>query len=232
MTAGFSRRDYYRVLQVDPAAHPEVIQAAYRTLLRVLRRHPDLGGDAAEACVIIEAYRTLADPPQRQAYDAWLRAHAASPLPQAPARPLAPETERWVREALADWHEEPRAPFSSRFDVVLEAPAPSTDRCYVKGLDRLDRAAWPTLLTLVRAVGVARGSLLPSSDVILFAPRVALDVEAFLAEATHYCAYWAWNRRFVAVWTGMPAGLRVAAAPLVPTCLRRLLDTCPPGEPA
>ena len=35
--------DHYRVLQVDPAADLEVIQAAYRVLAR--RYHPDLSGD-------------------------------------------------------------------------------------------------------------------------------------------------------------------------------------------
>ena len=34
--------DHYRVLQVDPAADLEVIQAAYRVLAR--RYHPDLSG--------------------------------------------------------------------------------------------------------------------------------------------------------------------------------------------
>lgn len=59
MLEGFGRRDYYyRLLQVDPAAHPEIVRAAYRTLFRVLGKHPDVGGHDREASAIIEAYAT------------------------------------------------------------------------------------------------------------------------------------------------------------------------------
>ena len=40
-----NRRNYYRLLQVQPDAAPEVIKASYRTLMQKLRLHPDLGGD-------------------------------------------------------------------------------------------------------------------------------------------------------------------------------------------
>ncbi|HEV8226442.1 MAG TPA: J domain-containing protein [Methylomirabilota bacterium] len=43
MPEGFGRREYYRLLQVDPDVHPEIVRAAYRTLLRVLGKHPDVG---------------------------------------------------------------------------------------------------------------------------------------------------------------------------------------------
>jgi hypothetical protein len=102
MTDSFERDDYYRILQVDPAAHPEVVRSAYRTLLRVLAKHPDLGGSHTEASTIIEAYRTLSDVRRRLAYDHWLRAHsrpaslrgpaaaAARPAPPSTARPAPP----------------------------------------------------------------------------------------------------------------------------------------------
>lgn len=64
-----NRRNYYRVLQVQPDAPPEIIQASYRTMMRELRRHPDLGGSASEASVLNEAYETLSDPLRRAAYD-------------------------------------------------------------------------------------------------------------------------------------------------------------------
>ncbi len=35
-----NRRDYYRVLHVQPDAPIEVIEAGYRTLMRTLKRHP------------------------------------------------------------------------------------------------------------------------------------------------------------------------------------------------
>jgi hypothetical protein len=98
MSREFERDDYYRILQVDPGAHPEVVRSAYRTLLRVLAKHPDLGGSHSEASTIIDAYRTLSDVRRRLAYDHWLRAHSRpSSLPgpaPAPARPAPPSTAR------------------------------------------------------------------------------------------------------------------------------------------
>jgi hypothetical protein len=67
--------DYYAVLQVAPDAEPEVIDAAYRQLMR--KYHPDVAGGnsvvAAEyterAKAINQAYAVLRDAQQRQAYD-------------------------------------------------------------------------------------------------------------------------------------------------------------------
>ena len=63
------RRSYYRILQIQPDAPPEIIQASYRALMKELRRHPDLGGSTEEAFVLNEAYETLMDPEKRAAYD-------------------------------------------------------------------------------------------------------------------------------------------------------------------
>jgi hypothetical protein len=63
-------KDYYRVLQVDPAAEPKVIQAAYRGL--AAKYHPDRykGPDAtARMQQINEAYDVLSDPAKRRDYD-------------------------------------------------------------------------------------------------------------------------------------------------------------------
>jgi curved DNA-binding protein CbpA len=64
--------DLYRVLQVDPSADPDVIEAAYKRL--ALRYHPDhnSGDPAAEAHMkrINEAYRVLRKPDLRSDYDA------------------------------------------------------------------------------------------------------------------------------------------------------------------
>jgi hypothetical protein len=62
--------DYYRVLQVDPQAEEEVIEAAYRRLAR--KYHPDVyaGPDAAERMRELNlAYSVLRDPTKRQEYD-------------------------------------------------------------------------------------------------------------------------------------------------------------------
>lgn len=64
---------YYKVLQVDPAAEPEVISKAYKALS--LKYHPDRanGIDAAEANRqmqrINQAYAVLGNPERRKEYD-------------------------------------------------------------------------------------------------------------------------------------------------------------------
>jgi len=64
--------DLYRILQVDPSADPEVIEAAYKRL--ALKYHPDHNtGDArAEEHMkrINEAFRVLGKPDLRADYDA------------------------------------------------------------------------------------------------------------------------------------------------------------------
>ncbi len=63
-------QDYYRTLQVDPDAEPEVIIAAYRKLAG--KYHPDLNSspDAVGRMQEINAaYAILGDPAQRAAYD-------------------------------------------------------------------------------------------------------------------------------------------------------------------
>ncbi len=64
-----NRRNYYRILQVQCDAPLEIIHASYRTIMRELKQHPDLGGDQWNACVINEAYDTLSDNVKRAEYD-------------------------------------------------------------------------------------------------------------------------------------------------------------------
>ena len=64
-----NRRNYYRLLQVQPDAPIEVIRASYRTLMRELKQHPDLGGSSAHAALLNEAYSTLSNPTLRTEYD-------------------------------------------------------------------------------------------------------------------------------------------------------------------
>jgi len=68
-----SEPTYYQILQVDPAADPEVIEAAFRRL--ALKYHPDRSTepDAADKMRrLLEAKSALSDPAQRRAYDASL----------------------------------------------------------------------------------------------------------------------------------------------------------------
>jgi len=80
--------DPYKVLQVDPEAEDEVIQAAYRRLAR--KYHPDLAETpeaAARMAAINAAWEMIGDPASRAAYD---RARATTPRPGASATPATP----------------------------------------------------------------------------------------------------------------------------------------------
>jgi hypothetical protein len=70
---GVNRRNYYRILHVQPEAPGPVITASYRAMMSKLRLHPDLGGDTAGAALINEAYAVLSDPAKRASYDQKLR---------------------------------------------------------------------------------------------------------------------------------------------------------------
>lgn len=88
--AGGQARTHYDTLEVSPAASPETIRAAYRSLMQ--RFHPDrLPGDAtaaARAAEIAHAYDVLSDAARRAAYDAALRRPAAAAATaRASARP-------------------------------------------------------------------------------------------------------------------------------------------------
>jgi curved DNA-binding protein CbpA len=94
-------KDYYKILQVDPSADPEIIVVAYRRL--AMKYHPDTNGapDAGRLMQDInEAYRILSDPDSRARYDAeraWHRerhaaAYGGNARPASPAQaPAAPD---------------------------------------------------------------------------------------------------------------------------------------------
>lgn len=65
-----NRRNYYRILHIQPDAPPDIVKASYRTQMQKLKMHPDLGGDEWDASILNEAYRVLSNPEQRAAYDA------------------------------------------------------------------------------------------------------------------------------------------------------------------
>ncbi len=64
-----NKRNYYRLLQVQPDAPYEIIRASYRTLMKELKCHPDLGEENNNAYLINEAYETLSDKVKRVEYD-------------------------------------------------------------------------------------------------------------------------------------------------------------------
>ncbi len=69
--------DYYKVLQVDPEAEAEVIEAAYRALSK--KYHPDINraSDAMDRMSQINsAYNTLSDPSKRRDYNYLRGSHS------------------------------------------------------------------------------------------------------------------------------------------------------------
>lgn len=84
-----NRRNYYRVLQVQPGAPVEIIRASYRTLMQRLKAHPDLGGDHWNAALINEAYAVLTDSAKRASYDRQLMAELRRAPTSAEERPAA-----------------------------------------------------------------------------------------------------------------------------------------------
>jgi curved DNA-binding protein CbpA len=83
--------DAYKILQVDPEAEGEVIQAAYRRLAR--KYHPDLASQpeaAARMAAINDAWALIGKPAARAAYDLARTATAreeATPPPTSPPEP-------------------------------------------------------------------------------------------------------------------------------------------------
>lgn len=80
--------DLYRILQVDPAADPDVLAAAFRALAR--RVHPDRdtsGVQDERMAELNRAYAVLRDPDRRRAYDAQRpkRTSAVGPGAESPA---------------------------------------------------------------------------------------------------------------------------------------------------
>jgi curved DNA-binding protein CbpA len=67
-------------MEVDPAARPEVIAAAYRVLAKAL--HPDATGrdTTRDMAALNAAYDILRDPVRRATYD---RQRPAKPMPEA-----------------------------------------------------------------------------------------------------------------------------------------------------
>jgi curved DNA-binding protein CbpA len=78
------RETLYRILQVDPAASPLVIQAAYRVLARIF--HPDVEGDDLEMKRLNHAWSILGDPRLRAEYDRQLAGRHPGPATHAAAQ--------------------------------------------------------------------------------------------------------------------------------------------------
>ena len=80
--------NHYEVLGVDPASEQEVIEAAYKALIR--KYHPDRAGDNQRIRDINAAYAVLKSPVKRGAYDAKLKLFPSRELARAVDVPVRP----------------------------------------------------------------------------------------------------------------------------------------------
>ena len=131
--------DYYAILQVHPDAEQEVIDAAFRQLMK--KYHPDVAGDDPRlamlhhhrATVINRAYSVLRDPVQRRMYDRSrivVGTRPPAPPPEWPARgpSVAPPT--MPVDTIEEIELEPppghwiRAPFAALAAAYYLLPGP------------------------------------------------------------------------------------------------------------
>ena len=109
-------RNLYQVLQVDPEAEPDVIEAVYRRLAR--KYHPDVSGvpDAAERMKEINAaYQVLRDPSRRATYDLELAAQDVH------VRHRPPESRAgWGVQPGTAWAPEPEAGWADGDDAKMD----------------------------------------------------------------------------------------------------------------
>ncbi|MDP2953713.1 MAG: DnaJ domain-containing protein [Chloroflexota bacterium] len=88
--------DYYAVLQVDPRAEKEVVQAAYRRL--AAKYHPDVDpspGASDRMKLLNAAYEVISDPEKRKTYDLYRAGHRRQEEP-ASREPLRHRQRWWL----------------------------------------------------------------------------------------------------------------------------------------
>lgn len=112
-----NRRNYYRILHVQPDAPLPVIKSSYAALMLKMKQHPDLGGDHDASALINEAYAVLSDPARRAEYDRGLQdlSHGRADGGGTP-RP-------WPADQSAPARQ-PARPMSSSRDACLFCEAP------------------------------------------------------------------------------------------------------------
>ena len=138
-----NRRNYYRILHVQPEAPLEIIKASYRGLMTKLKAHPDLGGDHDAAVLINQAYAVLSNADQRRRYDSERTAHcgAGQTSPAAARRsPSSAATRAYQRHSAAPAAAGAACLFCNT-DVVV--PAAASTRCSFCGCPLLAAAVQP-----------------------------------------------------------------------------------------
>lgn len=99
--------NYYELLEVSQNASPEVLKAAYKSLMQ--RYHPDRNPGNAEAArrsaLVVQAYEVLSDSSTRAAYDIELKARLANLISvRDKARDVLAPVSRDKRESEVHWY--------------------------------------------------------------------------------------------------------------------------------
>jgi hypothetical protein len=121
-----NRRNFYRVLHVQPDAPMEVIRSSYRTLLSSLRMHPDLGGTHAQAVLVNQAWEVLGDPDRRAAYDQGLHEEGRDGPAQRDSPPPAEGRPAGLSLVARALHDDETCPLC---DQPVRAPVRQDSRC-------------------------------------------------------------------------------------------------------
>jgi DnaJ-class molecular chaperone len=153
-------RNHYAVLGVPRTESAGGIRAAFRDLVK--RHHPDRAGvqDANRFREIVDAYRALADPEIRRAYDEDLRRHEqGDPVRIRRGRPVGAgwaEPEPLVPEPLDVFGapEEIRPSFDALFERMLR-------NFTGRGVPKAERPEAITCQVLLTPEEAARGGVLP-----------------------------------------------------------------------
>jgi curved DNA-binding protein CbpA len=123
-----SEENLYRIVQVDPSAEGEVVDAAYRRLAR--KYHPDSGGDSADEermRSLNRAYEVLSDPAKRRDYDSSLAPQRGPAATREVARDAPGPPTDWVWQDRSNTVRE-RAPVSPGDPSALAALEGATIR--------------------------------------------------------------------------------------------------------
>ena len=184
-----NRRNYYRVLQVQPDAPVEVIRASYRTIMREMKRHPDLGGSAFEARVLNEAYEVLSDVKRRAAYDVELYSQYTNRAFLSDRHPLITDFCPVCRRPLAR-KPRPDERCSTCHSPLQSQGPPEFEKRYRRSVSRMAKnekivycSAWPGKAVEATMSDISpRGMRFLGSERLL--PGTALRISSRLFEAT------------------------------------------------